>query len=143
MTYRVTLASASPVHVLRGALAACLLGGGLFVYPNSAVAICAELCVLAWVVAVRMRCFVEVSNDSLEVGTLVRTVRVYLHEITSVCRKADTSFLASRLFGPHVYEFRTTRTQFRINFTLYPPACAGEVLDMVRQGLIDEQNCAV
>jgi hypothetical protein len=143
MIYRVTFREAPAIYLLGGALSACLLVGGFWFYPGSLLAVLCGFVVFAWMVAVRWRCFVCVSGDSLEVGTLLGRACVRWAEINSVRRKGDTGFLASRLFGPHVYEFATSTSRFRINFKLYPLACAQEVLGRLEPGVVNGQNDAV
>ncbi|MFN0058035.1 MAG: PH domain-containing protein [Planctomycetota bacterium] len=135
MTYRATIGSAAGLYVTGGVVAGLCIFLGLLVRPTQVWLLVAGFVVFAWLVAIRVRCRVQVSMEQLEARTLLGEARIKWSEIVSVRRPAKNGYWAGRLYGPAVLEFTSSSSRLRVNFKLFPRECVEDVMRYIPEGV--------
>ena len=130
--YQVSLRTAPGAFVVGYLVAAFLVVAGLDSRPISYPAILTGALILAFVVRLR-HCRVTLAPEALHVRGVLHRVSLPWDAKVEARRAADTSFLASRLYGPFTWEFRSPAATARINFKLYSLACFQGVMSRAAQ----------
>jgi hypothetical protein len=135
VTYRATIGSAVGLYTIGGIVAILCTLLGLLVRPTQAWLIAAGCVVFAWLVAIRVRCRVQVSTEQLAARTLFAEARFKWSEIVRVRLAAKSGYWAGRLYGPAVLEFTSSSSQLRVNFKLFPRECLQDVIRHIPEGV--------
>ena len=130
--YQVSLRTAPGAFAVGYLLAALLAVAGLDSRPVSYPAILTGAMILAFLVRLQ-HCRVTLAPEALYVRGVLHRVSLPWDAKVEVRRAADTSFLASRVYGPFTWEFRSPTTTARINFKLYSLACFHGVMSRAAQ----------
>lgn len=134
MIYRATIASAAGLYLVALAIAGSLVCASVF-SPTARIPFAvAGIAIVAWIVAVRIRYFVQVSGEELRARSLVRESHVKWQDIVMVRPASQRGFWSSRFLGPLVLEFVSLDSTTRINFKLFPAECSRDVLQHVPPG---------
>jgi hypothetical protein len=115
-----------------GSFALFMLWSGIRLHETALVSM--GLLITCFFVAMRLRLYVFCDGKVLEARGFFLTRRVALVEITKVRRAEETGFWASRLHGPHTYQFSAGSDCVTINFKFFSLDCMRDVMERVPRG---------
>jgi hypothetical protein len=83
---------------------------------------------LIWLLAIRIRLKVTISDGYLEYRGLLASKRIRLLDVTD-CRSMESlGYPYDRLYGPYTYRIKTPAESLKINFKFFPLECMNSVL---------------
>lgn len=122
------------LYVMGLVIAGLFVLAGVLSQPVDAWCLLAGLAVLGWLVAIRCRYRVRVSDEELQARNLLRESRMRWQDVIRVVPATEGGYWTSRLFGPSVLEFASPSSRLRVNFKLFPAECLVDVMQHVPPG---------
>ncbi len=87
---------------------------------------------LIWLLAIRLRLRVIVTDDHLEYRGLLSTKQLRFTDVTDCRPMVSLGYLAEKLYGPFTYRIQTSDESIKINFKFFPLECMVSVLSKIQ-----------